>query len=320
MARRQTVTVAGADHDVSSNVALYLDAAHAESTIKAYDSDMAEFERWCRTKKLSPLPASAATVAEYLAELASGAGARKTTVARRLTSINHAHRTVGHIPPGNHPLVANVMRGIRRSDDSDPDKAAPLTVDLLRRCVTHLAGTPVQQARDRAVLCVGFAGALRRSELVEVHTDRMQPIAGRGTLITITSSKTDQEHQGQTVALTPTTDPAIDPLDALDRWFEVADIDGYVFRGLKRNGRPRSTPMHPTTVNQIVKDAVQRCGIDPGPYSGHSMRAGYVTSARDAGIADHVIMATTRHRDARTLDVYTRHEELFETAATLAGW
>jgi site-specific recombinase XerD len=319
MARR-TVTVAGADHDVSPNVAVYLDAAHADSTVKAYDSDMAEFVRWCITESLSPLPAAPATVAEYLAELASGAGARKTTVARRLTSINHAHRAVGHQPPGNHPLVANVMRGIRRSDDSDPDKAAPLTIELLRRCITHLSGPPLAQARDRAVLCVGFAGALRRSELVKVHTARLLHIAGRGTLIKIESSKTDQEHKGQTVALTPTNDPAVDPLDALDRWLQLADIDGYVFRGLKRNGHPRTTPMHPTTVNQIVKDAVARCGLDPQPYSGHSMRAGYVTSARDAGIADHVIMATTRHRDARTLDVYTRHEELFETAATLAGW
>jgi integrase len=92
---------------------------------------------------------------------------------------------------------------------------------------------------------------------------------------------------------------------------------------VKKNQTVSLNALHPETVNELIRQAVARTGMseaDVAEFSGHSLRSGFVTSARAAGVPDHVIMRTTRHKDQRMLQTYTRTPEFFETAATWASW
>ena len=314
-------------HEVDVNAELsqvanrFIEHAQSANTVRGYTSDWKDFAEWCHHHAATPMPATPACVANYLADIASGDGAKKNTVSRRLAAINKHHEQAGHARPGVDPKVANVMRGIRRNLDGALDQAAPLTRELLHDAVSALAGDEIQQARDRAVLCIGFAGALRRSEIVAVTVSHVTRVPKAGLELFIPASKTYQEGHGYKIGLSPTTDPVIDPVAAYEEWMSVSAIrNGHVFRGLTAKRAVRATGLSAGYVNTIVKTAVARTGVDPGPYSGHSMRSGFVTSARADGVPDHLIMQVTRHRDARTLGTYTRVEDVFANVAAWAKW
>jgi site-specific recombinase XerD len=315
-----------APSDVLSSAAeFFKNRSRSSATLVAYSSDWKDFGEWCAFRGVEQLPASPRTVANYLADLASSGGAKKSTVGRRLTAINRFHEVAGFARPGADGDVREVVGGIRRSLDADVDQAAPLVREMLISCVAALEGSDVLVARDRALLCVGFAAALRRSEIVALRVEHLRRVE-QGVSLYIPMSKTDQEGRGQYVGLSPTCDERIDPVSALRSWLQVSQIAaGPVFRGLLKNHRPRASALNPASVNTIVKKAVSRVSLEgsgfvPDDFSGHSLRAGFVTSAKLAGVPDHVIANTTRHRDMRSLAVYARTGQVFENATTWAGW
>ncbi|WP_312894033.1 tyrosine-type recombinase/integrase [Rhizobium laguerreae] len=53
-------------------------------------------------------------------------------------------------------------------------------------------------------------------------------------------------------------------------------------------------------------------GIDPGRYSGHSLRAGFCTSAAQAGVSSWKIRQQTGHASDAMLARYIRSAELFD--------
>lgn len=324
--QQQTCSVENVSADeISPKAARFLQSTMSKNTQRGYANDWADFVFWCQHHQCDPLPATAITVTNYLADIASDDGSRKNTVNRRIAGINKHHELAGFARPGSDPLVQEVLRGIRRSLDDELDQAAPITRDLLTAIINHLDNdttiSPLAHARDTALLCVGFMAALRRSELVAIEHDHVRR-SREGTIdLYIPHSKTDQEHHGWTIRLPHTNNPTIDPVAALDRWLELSHItSGPVFRGLWGRNRVRDTGMNAGSVNTLVKQAVARTGTNPDAFSGHSMRAGFVTSARADGIADHAIMSVTRHKDPKTLAIYTRDSELFANVIRDAGW
>lgn len=308
----------------SAAVTRYLGKAQAKNTADAYASDWREFEAWCKSNSATPLPADDETVAAYIASMADSDGAKRNTITRRVAAINSYHEQAGHVRPGASALVRGVLAGIRREKaDEELDQAAPLTIELLARCIDALAGTEMKRARDAALLTLGFAGALRRSELVAVRV-RDVVLTPAGGELTIPHSKTDQEGTGARVALARCADLRVDPNVAIQRWLELSGVRaGPLLRGVKKNQTVSLNALHPETVNELIRQAVARTGMseaDVAEFSGHSLRSGFVTSARAAGVPDHVIMRTTRHKDQRMLQTYTRTPEFFETAATWASW
>jgi integrase len=291
----------------------FIEHAHAPRTLEAYASDWRDFSFWCRSRGVSALPAEPVAVAEYLAALASSGGAKTTTIRRRVSAINFHHDAVGAVRPGTDVLVRNVVRGIARERRDDVDRADPLDRGLLTRCVESLAGSPVQQARDRVVLCVGFYAALRRSEITTLDVADVQ-WHPEGMALTITSSKTDQEGVGEVIAVRATED-ATCAVQAVREWLRLSGIaEGALVRGVTKHETVRRGRLSDGYVNEIVKAAVARIGVASEGFSGHSMRAGFVTSAREAGIPDRLIMHTTRHRDVRMVATYDRVGEAFRGA------
>jgi site-specific recombinase XerD len=297
---------------------LYIRSSKAANTVKAYRSDWASFTAFCQGRGVASLPAAAATVAAYAADAANRL--RANTIERHLTAISQAHQLAGLDNPVEEKLVRTVMAGIRRLKGAAQKGKDPLSPELLRRM---LAGAPdnLRCARDRALLLVGFAGALRRSELIELRYEDVQ-ITSDGLVVTIAKSKTDQEREGQTVGIPYGGHPASCPVQALTTWLERSNITyGYLFTAIGRwGGEVTAKPLCGHQVAKIIKQLAARAGLDPAAFSGHSLRSGLATSAAEGGASERAIMEQTRHRSLKQVRKYIRRGSLFrDNAAARSG-
>ena len=241
------------------------------------------------------VPAAVDTVTSYLAQLAQ-AGAKASTISRRLAALAYVHRAAGVESPTREVAVREVTRGLRRQLGTAPATKAPLLADDVRRLRAALPGSDPATLRDRAVLLVGFVGALRRSELVGLNVADLVADE-RGYLLRLGRTKTDQEGRGERVALPRSRDPRLCPVRALDAWLAAAEIRrGAVFRPVRRDGRAGTQRLSDRAVARIVQRACARAGMDPTPFSGHSLRAGMATMAALNGASERGIMRQTRHK------------------------
>jgi site-specific recombinase XerD len=337
----QDVSAQGRDEDpirmlqdvpLSDAELAYVDAARAENTLLGYRSDWREFSSWCAMNQRIPMPADAVTISRYLTDLA-GHGARVGTMSRRLSALRFAHQLRGHPDPTRHARVVAVWEGIRRTHGAPPDQAAPLMppelFDVLAACPTQKvfkdprrpAEADLAGLRDRALLLVGFVAALRRSEIAAMDVADLAEHPN-GQLITIPRSKTNQTgEQSELVVLPRGTNTLRCPVAALTSWLTTAGItDGPVFRPVSKGNRALARPLHPESINTLVKQAIARAGIDPTNYSAHSLRAGFVTYAHSRGANDHAIAHQTRHKSLATLTTYIRTQTVWDdNAATSLG-
>jgi integrase len=295
----------------------YANANRSAATHRAYASDWAHFSAWTDQHGLASLPAAPETVALYVTSLVSTH--RPSTITRRLAAIAVHHRRAGMGPPTSAPGVREVMKGIRRSLTVAQREAAPARIGEIRRMVAHLPDDRAG-ARDRALLLVGFAGAMRRSELVGLDLTDLIP-RDEGVAVTIRTSKTDQEGQGRQVAIPTGRDADTCPVTAVRSWIERAAIEtGPLFRGIDRHGNVSPTRLSDRSVSLVVKRAAGRAGLDPTLYSGHSLRAGFATTAAANGAPERAIANQTGHRSMEVLRRYVRHGSLFtDNAATVLG-
>lgn len=300
--------------DLTPAEAVYAAQSRAPNTRRGYRSDWADFTAWAAGHNLVTLPAAPETVNRYILDLVA-AGARTATIARRLSSIGHAHRTTSHPSPVDHPRVQLVWDGVRRAHPARPDGAPPLMPPVLWDVLGHLPDTPVG-ARDRALVLVGFVGALRRSELAAARTDDIDDHP-RGRILRIPASKTDQYGAGQLVILPASSRPAHCPVDALTQWLAHLDGDGPLFRAAHRSGRLLPGGLSPAAVNDVVQRACT-AALGPGHgYSAHSLRAGFATHAAARGASDRAIAHQTRHRSMASVARYIQHETVWvDNAAT----
>lgn len=315
-----------AEHDAPScgglerlgaRAAEYVAASKAANTMRAYRSDWAEFSAWATWRAFEALPATPETLALYLSDLAGVA--KTSTIARRLAAIGEAHRTAGWPSPTDDPTVKAVWAGIRRVHGTASDGSAPLTVSLLRRVVDALPDD-LAGRRDRALLLVGFAGALRRSELVALDVADLEE-RHEGLVLRIRRSKTDQEAAGRQVGLPYGSNPTTCPVRSLRIWLEIASITaGPLFRPVNKGGNLGPGRLSASSANRAVQRAVARAGLDPRPYSAHSLRAGLATSAAEAGVSERAIMNQTGHRSLAVARGYIRSGSLFrDNAAAQVG-
>jgi integrase len=166
-------------------------ASYADNTRLAYGYDLQHFLDWG-----GKVPATPEMLAQYLAAYAGILA--NSTLARRLVAVNLEHRGRGLQSPTVHALVTGTLRGIRRTHRQPQRRVAPLLKEQLLAIIGRLTG--VSEARDKALLLVGFAGAFRRSELVALEVVDLR-FRSEGMLIHVRHSKTDQEGEGRTVAV-----------------------------------------------------------------------------------------------------------------------
>jgi integrase len=174
-------------------------------------------------------------------------------------------------------------------------------------------GGRLKDIRDRALLLVGFAGAFRRSELVGLDVEDLEEVDG-GLKITIRKSKTDQEGLGSAIAIVRGSIAC--PVTALKAWLDAARItSGPVFRSVRKGGKNVGDRLSDHSAATIVKAHAKRVGLDPALFAGHSLRAGFLTSAASRGASIFKMMDVSRHKSVDTLRGYVRDAEIFKDHA-----
>ncbi|MCW5976839.1 MAG: site-specific integrase [Bryobacteraceae bacterium] len=293
----------------------YARRARAESTLRAYRTDWADFTRWCADQQLIALPALPETVAAYVASQAEAH--RVATIARRCAAISVVHKTAGLDSPVSNELVRTVLKGIRRTLGVAPAEKAPLLPSTLRDMAAALPASLIG-ARDRALLLLGFAGAFRRSEIVALDVEDLS-FTTDGLTVLLRRSKTDQEGQGRKIGIPHLPHSDACPVRAVREWLTAAGItEGPVFRAVPRPPAGCPVTLGPRLSSRCVALVIKRrlpAGTDSSQYAGHSLRSGFVTSAFRGGAGMKAVMRTTGHRSVAVLLRYDRETSLFKRAA-----
>jgi integrase len=286
----------------------FIRASKAESTVRGYRSDWRQFLQWCQERSICPLPASAETVASYIAGCAGHL--KVGSIQRRLNAIAEAHKAVGLNTPTSEGIVRNTLKGIKRTIGTAAIQKAPTLTDDIRAMV-DVTDAGLIGARDRAVILLGFAGAFRRSELVALDIDDLT-FGHDGLTVTLRRSKTDQDGQGRKVGIPYGSNPETCPVRSLRAWIEASGSDsGPVFRSLNRHGQIQPGRLSGSDLARVDKKLAQRVGLDARKYAGHSLRAGHATSAAIAGASERSIMNQTGHRSVQMVRRYIRDGNLF---------
>ncbi|WP_253949308.1 tyrosine-type recombinase/integrase [Mangrovicoccus sp. HB161399] len=304
----------------------YARAAASENTLRAYAQDWADFSRWCRLRGAPALPPSPELVGLYLTERAGTLTV--SSLERRLAGISWGYRQRGMVLDRGDRHIVTVMKGIRRRHARPPVQKAPLSAEELLAMAATLP-RDLRGFRDRAMLLLGFAGALRRSELTGLDLNREDTGDGAGWVET--------EEQGALLILRGKTGwrevevgrgstERSCPVAALERWLELARIShGPLFRRVSRDGRrAMDGRLNDRHVARLVKSAALAAGLRPelgeaeraALFSGHSLRAGL---ASHADAADRDIQRQLGHASLEMTRRYQRKRDRFRVNLTKAA-
>lgn len=306
----------GLTRDDVESVERYIGKASADATKRAYTSDWRIFVDWCDERGIPALPAEPRVVAAFLAQEADR-GIARSTIGRRLAAIVFAHRAANLISPTEQvgaAILDHTVRGIRREKRLErPTKKHPADGDILRDMLRGIVGDDIRGVRDRALLAIGMGGAFRRSELVALQFSDVKQVPA-GLEILIPFSKADQLGDGELVVIPER--PRIAAVALLRVWIEAAMIvDGPLFRKLTPQGRLTAKPMSDRGVALVVKARAGAAGYDPTLFSGHSLRAGFLTEAGRQGSNPFRMKEHSRHKSLEMVGEYVRNFELFRDHA-----
>ncbi len=310
----------------------YAKASTAENTNKAYAADWKHFARWCRLKGTDPLPPSQEMIGLYLTDLAAPSNGSPalsvSTIDRRLSGLawNYAQR--GFTLDRKERHIASVLAGIKRKHARPPvQKEAILPEDILAMVAT--LPFDLRGLRDRAILLIGYAGGLRRSEIVSLDVGKDDTpdsggwleILDDGAVLTLNAKTGWRE-----VEVGRGSSEQTCPVHALEQWLHFAKIDfGPVFVRTSRDGKKtleaRLSDKH---VARLIKASVLKSGIRAelpekdrlALFSGHSLRAGLASSAE---VDERYVQKQLGHSSAEMTRRYQRRRDRFRVNLTKAA-
>lgn len=285
-----------------SKIQKYRAASKAEATKRALDKNWRQFIGWCDGNGASSFPCTPELLEAYLVHLAES-GLRAASIDQARWAINARHKLSGLAAPGDTERVKVVVAGIKRSIGSRQTQKAALTIDHLR---TISFGDGLIDIRNKALLLLGFAAGLRRSEIAALRGDDLEHLED-GYRIHIRSSKTDQEGRGEFVDVVPSVNIHACPVHSLEAWRVAAEIQtGPLFVSINRWG-VLGAALSTVSIGKIVKDAARACGLNPDDYGGHSLRAGCATYLLDRGVPLNIVAKQGRWKKHDTVLRYDRN-------------
>jgi integrase len=309
----------------------YAREALAERTREAYGRWWKVFSGWCEKRGRQALPASPETVAAWLTALADGTDTgrplARASINQALAAVTLAHRTAGHTFDRKHRVIWMTWSGISRVKAlvEVERQAAPVVAGDMRELLAILKTDRAIGCRNAALLTLGWGAALRRSELVGLDWEQLGTGTGfvrideRGILITLARSKASQD-KAETVVI-PRADLQ-EACEALEAWAERADLQPGepIFRAVNNRHAIAADRLTAQSVARIVKKAVRDLVRAKGKskaeakelarrFSGHSLRAGYATSAAAADVPALRIQQHTRHKSADMVARYVRESD-----------
>ncbi|MBY3224374.1 site-specific integrase [Rhizobium laguerreae] len=313
-----------------------------DNTLRALTSDLAYLEAWgmAATGRSLPWPAPEALLLKFVAHhlwdpqrresdpdhgmpaavdenlrsqgfLKSVGPHAPATVRRRLANWSTLTKWRGFdgafASPALKSAIRLAVRSVPRTRGRKSAKA--VTGDVLAKLLATCATDSLRDLRDRAILMVAFAsGGRRRSEIAALRREQLTveppiPVENGAPLpslaIHLGRTKTSSCEQDDIVYLTGR------PVEALNAWMTAAKIEsGSVFRGIGRWGTVSRRALDPQSVNAIIKQRAQIAGLEPGEFSAHGLRSGYLTEAANLGIPLPEAMEQSRHRSVQQASSY----------------
>lgn len=316
----------------------YARQAASENTLKAYAKDWAHFARWCRMRGADLLPCSSQLIGLYIADLAAPQGkapslsaSRPLSVAsieRRLSGLvwNYAQRGDRLDRKDRH--IATVLAGIRRKHARPPVQKEAILPEDLRDMLATLPHD-LRGLRDRAILLIGFAGGLRRSEIVSLDHGE-DDTSDSGGWVEILEDGVLIRLRGKTgwreVEVARGSSDQTCPVHALTQWLHYAKIDfGPLFVAVSRNGlKATDERLSDKHVARLIKSCAREAGLRPDLpeaervrlFSGHSLRAGLASSAE---VDERHVQKQLGHASAEMTRRYQRRRDRFRVNLTKAA-
>ena len=174
----------------------YARNARSENTQRAYDADWRQFSSWLRRQGLDPLPPNPQTVGLYLTACVDGGRGKEpisvATLERRLSGICWRYRQLGEPLDTSDRHISTVFAGIRRAHGRPPVQKEAIFADELLAMLATL-DNDLRGLRDKAILAIGFAGGLRRSEIVGLDRGPNQSEDGTGWIEIFGRAKSSSE-------------------------------------------------------------------------------------------------------------------------------
>jgi integrase len=300
----------------AERIAAAINAARTESTRRVYAYTWGQWARWCAARDLVPLPGDPAVLCAYLTERAAD-GIAIASLDGACTAIRHVHRMHAAPDPVASETVRQVRLGLRRTYGTAPRRLArPLSTGDIRQILTSIDRTTPVGIRDTAIILLGFASAMRRSELTALTLLDVEEKPD-GLLVTIRRSKTDQEGQGQLVAVARGTHPDSDPVAALAAWRSLRGYTpGSLFTRFWKS-RLGLEPLSGDAIARMLRTRAQHAGLAAERITAHSLRAGHATTAALGGVPLARIAAQTRHKGLSVLvNRYIRPLEALATTSS----
>jgi len=309
----------------------YARAKDSANTARAYASDWTQFERWCRRQGFDARTPDPRVVGLFLAASADGQGIAKaavSTIERRLAAITTTFRSAGTPLPRQDRHIVDVMAGIRRSHGRPPrQKEALFAEDIL--AMAALLEQNLRGWRDRAILLIGFAGGLRRSEITGLDCGPKQSDDGRGWIEILDGGAVltiDGKTGWRSVEIARGSSDRTCPVQALETWLKLGRIvDGPVFRPMTlANGGVQAQRLTDRHVARLVQKLALAAGVRGDlpegeralAFAGHSLRAGLASSAQ---VDEAHIQRQLGHASAEMTRRYQRRRDRFRVNLTKAA-
>ncbi len=297
-------------------------ASKSAATWLNYQSHLRTFHAWCFDNGDCALPASTDTLRTYMLAMIQS-GRAVATVNAHLAAVATQHRLRGYSI--NRPALADTAKGMRRLHGAPPKQARPILADELQKLLAQLDPSRPADVRDGALLSLGWALAGRRSELVGLDWKKLGTGQGvvatarQGLAVKLVRSKSSQD---KPVDIPIPTEFMPSAVDWVKRWVRLAGVadKAPLFTSVDKRGEISTRRLAPRSVERIIRKRVAQLKMAEGlgkvdafeeaqATSGHSLRAGFITTAAVKRVPEYQIRARSRHKTPSQVAAYVRAAE-----------
>jgi len=291
------------------------------NTKLAYQAGMRSWHDWARDYgEPSSMPPRPAAVLAWLHWMA-GEGYARSTIYLRLNGLAWADRWCRSVPGDepysllHHPQIKAWKRGFSKQSPLRVRDPMPPTQDELKAIVSACLKarprkgpyrTPLIASRDRALILLGYYGAMRKSEIVALRVCDIEQ-THRGIEINFRRSKTDQTGTGETRALFAQDELLMCPVHAWQTWLghyqpESSKLPAFV--GISNGGRRLTGKA--LGYQAISKIMLHRCrDASVRHISPHQLRAAFATHAAERNDEGEIAFHG-RWKSRSTMDRYVK--------------
>jgi len=249
--------------------------AFAKNTIRAYRSDLIQYETWCSQNNIDSIPATADAMAQYVDYLATVK--KSATIRRRINSLGTVLKLSKNYDPTNQPEVILAIKKMHRKIGRAQKQAAPLTKPLLNKLLSNCDNS-IRGLRNQVLLRLGYETMRRRSELCAFKFEDIRQSPSGKPAIKLNFSKTDQFGTGKILPISQ------ELFNLLEKWRSMISDEGYILRSINRHGNFGKN-LHPASVSTLLKGLQKelKMASDEQPLSGHSFRVGAALDLLEQG-------------------------------------